>query len=262
MSGGENLKTSITNDADNIIYVYDGGLAGFFCCVYESVYGRQIPYAIVTEKDFQPTLLPYKHIETDRVKAKKVRDSIPVKISSHALDLIETVFLSCLEEKEIAISRFLLKGYRVGGKIVNMMGDPIVEKLLKAERHMMGECRLLLGFVRFSDYDGRLAATISPKNFVLPYISGHFVNRFSGEDFMIYDKTHRVAFIYEEGKRRLLEIDFIDFPEVSEEEDRYRSMWKHFYNTVSIEARENPRCRMTHMPKRYWENMLEVKELL
>ena len=262
MFGGENINSGIVSDTDNIIYVYDGGLAGFFCCVYESVYSKQIPAAIVAEKAFQPTLLPCKQIETDRVKAKKVRDSIPAKISPPALELVETVFLSCLEEKEVAILRFLLKGYREGGKIVNMLGDPIVEKLLKAERHMMGECRLLLGFVRFSDYDGRLAATISPKNFVLPYICGHFINRFSGENFMIYDKTHKTAFIYERGKRQLVEIDFINFPEVSEEESRYRSMWKHFYNTVSIEARENPRCRMTHMPKRYWENMLEVKDLL
>jgi hypothetical protein len=29
---------------------------------------------------------------------------------------------------------------------------------------------------------------------------------------------------------------------------------------VAIEGRENPRCRMTHMPKRYWENMVEMQE--
>ncbi|MEG2653524.1 MAG: DUF4130 domain-containing protein, partial [Ruthenibacterium sp.] len=41
-----------------------------------------------------------------------------------------------------------------------------------------------------------------------------------------------------------------------------RALWQRFYQTISIAARENPKCRMTHMPKRYWENMLEVREEL
>ena len=31
-----------------------------------------------------------------------------------------------------------------------------------------------------------------------------------------------------------------------------------FYNTLAIPARENPRCRMTHMPKRFWEFLTEL----
>ena len=46
------------------------------------------------------------------------------------------------------------------------------------------------------------------------------------------------------------------------EELRYRVLWKRFYKTIAIAARENPRCRMTHCPKRYWENMLEMDCLL
>ena len=30
--------------------------------------------------------------------------------------------------------------------------------------------------------------------------------------------------------------------------------------TIAIEDRYNPKCRMTHMPKRYWENMTEFLE--
>ena len=46
------------------------------------------------------------------------------------------------------------------------------------------------------------------------------------------------------------------------EELRYRVLWKRFYKTIAIAARENPRCRMTHCPKRYWENMLEMEDEL
>ncbi len=79
---------------------------------------------------------------------------------------------------------------------------------------------------------------------------------------MIFDKTNQAALIYRDGKAEILQIDHVEFPEISEGESRYQALWKRFYNTISIESRENPRCRMSHMPKRYWENMLEVSDLV
>jgi probable DNA metabolism protein len=54
----------------------------------------------------------------------------------------------------------------------------------------------------------------------------------------------------------------VEFPGISVSEARYQALWKRFYDTIAIEGRINPRCRMTHMPKRYWENMLEVEGLV
>ena len=33
---------------------------------------------------------------------------------------------------------------------------------------------------------------------------------------------------------------------------------RRFYDTIAIRERENPRCRMNHMPKKYWKNMVEM----
>jgi probable DNA metabolism protein len=246
----------------DVVYHYDGGLAGFFCCVYESVYFRELPAAILPEKEAQPTLFQIKTIITDRDKAARVRQSIPAKISRDALSLTENVFLSCLPQKELLLLRFLLLAYRQGAKTLQMMGHPDVAPLLKAEKHLLGEAHLLRGFVRFSDYEGILAASITPKNFILPYIAGHFCARFCQESFLIYDKTHKAALIYQEGRRRIVPLEHLPFPQAGEEEIRYRDLWKRFYHTVAIEARYNPKCRMTHLPKRYWENMTEMQELL
>lgn len=243
-------------------YIYDGTLAGLYCCVYESVYKRRMPLKITAEQNVQPSLLPQIYIETDNEKAQKVKQSIPLKISFRAEELIETVFQTDLQEKERHILKFLFLGYKHGSKTPNMLGDSVVSILLKAEKHLHGEAHLLTGFVRFSDYDGFLAATITPKNFVLPFIARHFISRYSCENFMIFDKVHKSALLYQNGKAQIAPMDHITFPAVSEGEEKYRSLWKQFYNTIAIEARENPKCRMTHMPKRYWENMLEVKDLL
>lgn len=246
----------------NLVLVYDGSFDGFLCCVHHCVYTHQMPAAIVAQQDMQPTLLDCAEIDTDAEKAARVLASIPRRISDEAAETVQAVFLSCLPEKELALLRFLLLGYQEGSKTTNMLGHPDVAAVLHAQRHLGGEAHLLKGFVRFSDYGGVLAATITPKNFVLPFIASHFISRYSQENFMIYDKTHKAALIYENKEHRIVHLDSIEFPAVSEEEQQYRALWKQFYHTIAIEARYNPKCRMTHMPKRYWENMTEMAELL
>lgn len=217
---------------------------------------------IVPAEDTEPTLFAQQTIITDTQKARRVRESIPKKISHEAQTLVETVFLSCLANKEIALLRFLWLGYRKGARVLAMLGHPDVQRVLDAEKHLRSETHLLTGFVRFSDYGGVLGATITPKNFVLPFLAPHFVARYPHEEFLIFDKNHRAALVYQNRRQTIVPLEDIQFPQADEMELAYRALWKHFYNTVSIKARENPRCRMTHMPKRYWENMTEMAELL
>lgn len=246
----------------NIIYTYDGSFDGFLCCVYESVYSGKLPFDILREEDAQPSLMGALSVATDAAKAERVRASIPSKISSRALELVMTVFCSCLAKKELRLLEFLLRAYREGGKLCFKLGDACVAPLLGAEKHLLGEAHLLKGFVRFADVGGALVAAITPKNFILPFIARHFVLRYDKEQFMIFDKTNKAALVYQNGKAEIIRVDRIEFPAVSETEAKYQALWKRFYDTIAIESRNNPRCRMTHMPKRYWENMLEVSALV
>lgn len=240
------------------VYLYDGSLAGFYTCVHTCVYRHEMPLAIHSHAEAQCSLLPPCRIETQLENASRVRSSIVRHISSRALELCEYVFLSCLENKEIAILRYLLLGFSVGPRIVNDLTHPTVATLLKAEKHITGEAHLLLGFVRFADHRGVLMATITPKNFVLPLIAPHFADRYSQETFVIYDHTHHVALVYSEGRAELADAPQGLIPAHSETELFYQRLWKQFYQTIAIKERTNHRCRMTHMPKRYWENMVEL----
>ncbi|MCC8023027.1 MAG: TIGR03915 family putative DNA repair protein [Clostridiales bacterium] len=243
-------------------YLYDGGIQGFYCCVYESVYSRQMPASIQPEQEAQPSLFEEVEIRTDPARADRVRSAVREKISPRALELVEHVFLTCLADKERCILRFLLKGFAQGGRIVSKLGEADVALMLKWESNLLKEAHYFKEFLRFTDYDGVLAATISPKNFVLPFLAGHFTDRLSCERFLIYDDQHHAALIYEGERGEVVPMEDIRFPDVSREEEVYRMLWKRFYQTISIRERENPRCRMTHMPKRYWSNMTEMREAL
>lgn len=246
----------------SIAYQYDGGLKGFYCCVYESVYTHCLPMAIWPDTQAQLTMLPAQWIHTDDERAQRVREGIRKNISPRAVELVETVFLSCMPEKEMPLLRFLLLAFQNGSATINRHDHPDVSALLKAERHLGGEAHLLKGFIRFSDHDGALLAAIKPKNFVLPFLADHFMQRLSQENFMIYDKTNRAALLYENHVGQIFPME--SFPELEPSEDElfYQALWKRFYHTIAIPARENPRCRMSHMPKRYWSEMTEMRELL
>jgi hypothetical protein len=47
----------------DIIYVYDGSLYGFLCCVHECVYSGKLPMDIVVDEPF--TLYDVRVIETE-----------------------------------------------------------------------------------------------------------------------------------------------------------------------------------------------------
>lgn len=243
-------------------YVYDGTLPGLYSLIYACVYAHELPAAITVADKAQPSLFEEKYIPTNMRHAVRVRNSIQDKISLRALELVETTFYTCLAQKEQHMLSFLLLGYEKGPAVLHMLGHPDVHPLLNAEKHLWREQHLLIGFVRFSDYGTMLAATITPKNFVLPFLANHFTSRFSNENFMIYDKTHGVALVYEKKIPTFIQLEELRLAPPTQQEQAYRALWKQFYNTIAIEARINPKCRMTHMPKRYWENMLEVQELL
>ena len=243
----------------NVMYLYDGTFEGLMCCIFESVYNREVPVDIVPQHEAEATLFEQRTIPTDAARALRVYNSIPKKMGSTAAELVQTVFLSCAREKEMKILRFLLVGYKNGLETMRMLSHPAVIPMLNAQQALKNEVHLLLGFIRFSDYDGSLVATITPKNYVLPFLKSHFCSRYACENFLIYDKTHKAALIYRDGDADIVALEGLETPEESADELAYRAMWQRFYQTISIAARENPRCRMTHMPKRYWENMLEVK---
>ncbi len=247
-------------EPEDVIYQYDGSLAGFYGCVHTSVYARRMPLEIRQEGEEQCSLLPPVMIPTDLTKATRVREAIAQKISPRALELCEHVFLSCLEKKEITILQFLLQGFAKGARVTDDFADPCVAKMVRAERHLQNEAHLLAGFIRFAEYEGRLIATIRPKNFVLSLLAAHFADRYSQETFLIYDRTHEVALAYEQGRAELVALDMAEMPELSQRERYYQELWKRFYQTITIEERKNPRYRMRNMAKRYWENMVEVCE--
>lgn len=247
-------------DRTNVVYRYDGSFNGFLCCVFECFRKKHFPAAIESWDQEQETLFPVYMVETEKEKAVRLKRTVSERISEKAFQLVRLSFLTCLPEKELHILRFLESGFQYGRSVMDMLTLDCVSVLQKAGKNLTGEAHLLCGFLRFTDTGQALTAVIEPKNYVLPLLVRHFCSRFPQEPFLIYDKTHKMALVHCPPDSAILPLEALELPEPGEEERKYRSLWKLFYNTVSIEERYNPKCRMTHMPKRYWKQMTEFQQ--
>ncbi|AFM01388.1 putative DNA metabolism protein [Desulfitobacterium dehalogenans ATCC 51507] len=244
-------------DGATLVYKYDGSFEGLMCCVFTSYEEKEIPLDILPPEG-QPGLFDtLKTIETDPQKAQRVYDSIPIKISLEAQELVRLGFLTCAPQKERLIFLFLRLGYKVGGNVMGMLTDEHVNALQKAVQNLTFESHRYKGFVRFSIYNEALVAMIEPQNFVLPLLAAHFSSRYPNEVFMIFDKTHKAALIHQAGRAEIVDVEDWELPEPEESEVEYRRLWQQFYKTIAIESRDNPRCRMNFMPKRFWKHLTE-----
>lgn len=243
-----------------VCYEYDGTFGGFLTCVFESYQHKEEPVCFVTPEDDRYTLWETRAVETREEPAKRVWKGISKNISPGAAELVSRGFLTCLDEKELHLWRFLEYGFQRGSKVMQDLADDRVDVLRKAVQHLSEEAHLYTGFVRFSDYDGLLISEIEPKNRVLPILRTHFTQRFNTEQFMIYDRTHREALVYRPGQWAIVPMEDFDAGPVGERELYYHRLWRRFFQTIAIEGRYNPRCQNTHLPKRYRAMMTEFWE--
>ncbi|MCL2485048.1 MAG: TIGR03915 family putative DNA repair protein [Endomicrobia bacterium] len=241
----------------NIIYSYDGTFDGFLCCAFESFLRKEIPADIISEKAPQPALLEQFNIETDFEKAGRVKKSIREKISLDAFFLLRDALFTDFPEKEMLMLEFMRLGYKTGSAITSMLSNNTVDKLIKAVNYLHREALRYKEFIRFSEYDGLLIASIKPRNFVLPYTAPHFAQRMPEEKFIIADETNKAVCVYEKRKLSLFDAKDITIPKADEREAFYRNLWKEFYNSVAIKERINPKCQNNLLPKRYRDRMTE-----
>jgi probable DNA metabolism protein len=243
-----------------VVYAYDGSFDGLLCCVFESYERREMPSDVLPDDGALPLLLRVKTIESDEERARRVLRAIPDSMGVRTLRFVRRAFLTCLPNKGLLILKFLRMGFRYGPSVMDRLTDETVHTLSVAVTQLNRETDHYAGFVRFSDSGGVLTAQIEPKNIILPMIARHFAARYPRERFLIYDRTNRMVLLHQGDMLRICGADGYEPPVPGAEELEFRALWRLFYDTIGIKERYNPRCRMTHMPKRYWRCMTEFMQ--
>lgn len=242
-------------------YLYDGSFEGMLCCIFTAFLRRETPAAIDPEGEgMQLSLIAPELIRTEPDKAKRVADALRGKVSPEALRMVKYGYLCDIPEKELCVLAYVRAVFSGGRQALTDFGDNRILQLSKAVRALRHEAHLYTGFVRFSDCGPALVSVIEPKNHVLPLLANHFRERLAGENYLIYDRTHRQALLGSGGHTAIGPMEEFELPKPNAEEDEYRVLWRRFYQSTDIRQRRNMRCQTSHLPKHFRPFMTEFQD--
>lgn len=241
-------------------YIYDGSFDGFLSVIYACYYNG-IPESIEREGIYNFNIL-YEDIviKTDLVKSNKVYKSIFEKISEDTLIHVYQAFLSEGDGIELKLFKYIQLGFKLGSKVNDFLTEDTVNEIQKYSRKVGYEAHRFLGFVRFQEFKGILYAAIEPTYNILELIGNHFKARMANEKWVIHDVKRKTGIVYENNELILRDLKFEKLESLESEELFYQDLWKVFHKSVSIKERTNKRLQMQHMPKKYWDNLIEMKK--
>lgn len=237
------------------VYRCDGSFEGLLCCVFESYTRREHP-ADILEPD-AATLFPTRDIPAEAARADRVWRSL-VRMGGEVCDWVRDGWNSCAAGRERTVFDFICAAYRYGPTVTDLLSKREIAALFRLVRAQRNEAHLLIEFARFSDFSGALVCVIDPKAVVLAEMGAHFSARFPEETFMIFDRTHGLALFYRPYASMIRPVDDLRLPPADDNERGFRDLWRRYYRSIAIEGRYNPKCRMTHMAKRFWKNLPEL----
>lgn len=238
---------------------YDGSFFGFLTLIYYAFKEQIFPETILTPETSIESLFPSRWIETDEFLANRVKNRLTVCLRKDNFQFIMDGFYCSLKGKEGCLLEAIAISLHTADSLENHLGHPSILALQKSIKALFSEVHLFTGFVRFEYIGNFLYSKIKPKHFSLPYLCPHFAERFPQETLMIYDETHKLLGMIEQGMISFMENVEAPVLKSSDSEQEVQENWQKFLEAVTIDERKNERCQLSHLPKRYRGNMIEFQ---
>ncbi len=269
---------------EKLVLLCDGTIDGILTAVYEGFviknqrFGRESReyrdnIDICVSCNYNSYMFAeYIDIPKDYDKSFKTAAAIRKKIGEEAYNMVIKALCHYDEERASLVFGFLVRGFKLGKGVVNMLGDKYVMKVMELSRKAGNEAYRFIEHVRFKDMGEALYSVIEPKCRVIPLIGAHFDERYPNENWIIYDKTNREAALHKCFQPWIIVSgDAFDHSSTfydnilgrnsrnlqCYEEDNYEELWKTFLDSLYIKERKNERCQNNLLPKWYRKNMTE-----
>lgn len=267
------------------ILICEDTLEGIFSGIYEVYarhWNRDCVRIQVGEDENYRLFAEYIPIETNVGNAVRVMKTLRDRFGEEAYKDLCLALATDDAEKAQAVFRTIelgllmyeerKRGKTIGGKQVRIMdclADDNVRKVMELSRAANNEFLHLRGFLRFQElYNGVLYAEIAPRDNVLPLLAPHFAERFSQENFLIYDCKRNQMVVHPAGQEWYLmqNVEELKMQRnekgekrkyYSEKEQEYRELFQFFCNRISIRERENRALQCSLLPLRFQKYMTE-----
>ena len=247
---------------NNYIIIYDGTFINLLTTIKYLLQANIKPQKIVIEGTYSPSLFETiikPNIDNDPTFITKITKSS----SKEVLKLITYTFLSNAQNKELVLYYLILNAFIYKDKIIYQRNLNCVNTALKLAHHVSSENHKMKGFTRFKMINNKfLYAEISPDNNILELLSKHFQKRLKNELWIIKDTNRNILSIYDLNTYHIISGENIKLLalEKNKNDNYYENLWCIFFKTIAIKERENKKCQMSFMPKKYWHNIIEMED--
>ncbi|WP_420455531.1 TIGR03915 family putative DNA repair protein [Rubrivirga sp.] len=131
------------------------------------------------------------------------------------------------------------------------------------------EAHRMEAFVRFERHDSGGAetwvATTRPEVHVLPILHPHFEARYPTLAWRIVDVRRGLALVHTpapdrapgEPASRIVPAATVGLGDPAPDEAAYQTMWRAYFQAVTIPERRNLKLHLRHVPRRYWPYLTE-----
>ena len=241
----------------NKVYIYDGKFNSLLLLVSYLIKFKKVPLDIKSENEYEPNLID----EPVYVNIKFTSNSLKKILPSNIYLRIYYVYLSNNKNKEIIIYNFIKNYLIYKENIIYRRNIDSVNDLINISRYVGSEAHKLKGFLRYKKMKDFFYAEIEPTNNIINILANHFKKRLSGEYWIIKETKRETYSLYDKekitylNKEDILKLNL----ELSDDEMMYEKLWKEFFKTISIKERQNLKCQMNFMPKKYWKNIIEME---
>jgi probable DNA metabolism protein len=241
------------------VLVHDGSFEGLMTVLYRIFMEGEEGEEIVAAGDFQPGLFtPSQRVETRENQATAMMDAIRGRVSPKALRHSYYAFATGKRGTGTMIHRYLKKGFSLGAAVDARLLDPDVAALHNLSRKVGRELHRLLGLTRFRLLAGGLLyAPLQPDYEILALLAPHFALRLPRENWIIHDVKRSRAALYNRREWVLTDLRRTGKLPLDQEERELQELWRNYFSHIAIAERKNPKLQAGHMPKKYWQYLVE-----
>ncbi len=200
----------------------------------------------------------------NRNAARAPRKSLAMKESAGFIQ--EATAASChrSEDRWALLYSILWRLTHDEPQLLELSGDPQVAKLHQYAKAVARDVHKMKAFVRFRKVEGespgcvpRYISWFEPQHFIVEYAAPFFKRRFSNMHWSILTP---VGCAHWEGEGDLWFSDSVD-KDVAPDGDQFEDAWRVYYKSIFNPARLKINAMQSEMPKKYWKNLPEAKEI-
>jgi uracil-DNA glycosylase len=182
----------------------------------------------------------------------------PLRVPPRFLDLADLVCRHKEPTRYDLLYAALLR-LREMPRFLEIASDPLLRRLEDMERAVRRDRHKMTAFVRFREIDApggsRFVAWFEPSHYIEELTAPFFVDRFASMQFAIL--TPRISILWDGTLRFGPGAQREDAPPL----DDFAGAWDVYYRSIFNPARLMKRAMLKEMPKKYWANLPETRQI-